>query len=55
LALPELLLLAETFEAALGLLVATTLTGAASEELSLDESLLDSTFLTSFFCEIKKY
>ena len=39
----------ETFEEALGLLVATTLTGGASEEESEDESLLDSCFFGFFF------
>ena len=47
LALAELLLLAEMFDEALALFVATTLTGSSDDE-SLDESLLDSTFFFFF-------
>ena len=41
------LLLFETLEEALGLLVATTLTGSSDDES--EESLLDSTFFGFFF------
>jgi hypothetical protein len=51
LALLDSLLLAETLEAALGLL-ATTLTGSSDEE---SESLLETCFFDFFFSRVRKY